>query len=775
MLFEAMDEGFCVLEQVQGEPGAASDFRYVEVNPAFARHTGLSCDVMGKTLRQVIPGECEESIAIYDRVLETGHAVRFARVLTAQGRALELYAFRVGEAKLLRVGVSFTDVSERKRSEDLLRRNRDTFFNLIQNAPFGLFVVDAQFRLSQVSTAARKVFSHDSPLIGRDLEEVMRCVWTDPFVSEALAHFRHTLATGEAYASPNTTQPRQDTPDVESYDWKIERITLPDGQFGVACYFYDLTERMQAQEALRQSEERFRAMFDRGPLAIYSVDASGVLQEFNAVAAQLWGREPKRGDINERFCGSYKVFSLDGTPLALPLSAITTVLEGRLPEARDVEVLIERPDGSRITVVANVVPLRDDQGRITGAINSFYDITERKRLELETQQQALALKVQDSRKNEFLAMLSHELRNPLAPIMNAVHLLGLQGNDAPQHQKARQIIERQVRQLKLLVDELLEVSRITSGRVQLSCMPVTVRSIVERALETAQPMTAQRQHELIVSLPSGDVWLNADAARLEQVMVNLISNAAKYTDAAGQIWVTAGLEGDTLVLSVRDTGIGIAAELLPHVFDLFTQAERSLDRAQGGLGVGLCLVQRMVELHGGTVHARSVLGQGSEFIVRLPAMASPPMASKRPPRADEATAPTSIRRRVLVVDDNADAADSLVALMDVFGHDARVANDGHQALELAARFCPDVMLLDIGLPGLSGLEVARRLRAQASFDNTVLVAVTGYGHQDDRDQTLAAGFDHHLVKPVDFDNLQKILESACSRSTETVGRSAQLE
>ena len=758
MLFEAMDEGFCIIEQMQATPGGGSDFRYIEANPAFKRHTGLS-DPVGKTLRQVIPGECEEWIATYDRVVETGEAIRFERGLIGQGRVLELYAFSVGERSHLRVGVNFRDITERRQSEDLLRRNRDTFFNLVENAPFGLYVVDAQFCLRQVSAAAQKAFSHVAPLIGRDFDEVLRCLWTDPFASEALAHFRHTLATGEPYAAPNTTQTRHDIPDVESYDWKIERITLPDGQFGVACYFYDITERMQAQEALRKSEERFRALFDRGPVAIYSVDASGVIQEFNAVAARLWGREPKRGDIDDRFCGSQRLYSPDGIPLPYALTPVAKVLDGQLPEARDVEVLVERPDGSRITVVANVVPLRNGQGDITGAINCFYDITERKRLERETQQQAAALEEQARRKNEFLAMLGHELRNPLAPIMSAVHLLVLQSDDqTPQHRKALQIIERQARQLKLLVDDLLEVSRISSGRITLQCLPITVRGVIERAVETVEPTTSQRLQKVIVSLPAQDVWLQADAARLEQVVVNLLTNASKYSDAGARIWVTAWIEGDTLVLSVRDTGIGIAPDVLPHVFDLFTQADRSLDRAQGGLGIGLCLVQRLVELHGGIVQARSVLHEGSEFIVKLPIMASA-RTVPLPPSVHQVTLPTSISLRVLVVDDNADAADTLSEWLESFGHAVQVANDGHRALEAVSSFRPDIVLLDIGLPGLDGLEVARRLRARPAFDQMLLVAMTGYGHQSDREQTRAAGFDHHLVKPADFVTLQGILNS----------------
>jgi len=271
-----------------------------------------------------------------------------------------------------------TEITERKEVEELLRRNHDTFFNLIENAPFGLYVVDAQFRLRQVSTASRKAFSSVSPLIGRDFEEVVRTIWSDPFASEVLGRFRHTLETGEPYVAPNSTQQRRDITEIESYDWKIERVSLPDGQFGVVCYFYDITELKQAEAALRESEERFRTLFELDPVAVYSCDASGVIQNFNRRAAELWGREPVLGDTSERFCGSFRLFRPDGSFIPHEQCPMAEVLTGKIPEARDMEVLIERPDGSQIVAVVNIRPLENQRGEITGAINCFYDITERK-------------------------------------------------------------------------------------------------------------------------------------------------------------------------------------------------------------------------------------------------------------------------------------------------------------------------------------------------------------------------------------------------------------
>ena len=352
-------------------------------------------------------------------------------------------------------------------------------------------------------------------------------------------------------------------------------------------------------------------------------------------------------------------------------------------------------------------------------------------------------------------MLSHELRNPLAPIASAVQLLGLEKNEGKLQQKARTIIERQVGQLVRLIDDLLEVSRITTGRIHLQLKQLALNGIVEHAVESVRPLLDQRRHELTVSLPLEPIWLSADAARLEQVVVNLLTNAAKYTDECGHIWLTVQQEGDECVLRVRDTGVGIAPELLPHIFDLFTQAERSLDRSQGGLGIGLALVQRLTELHGGKVEAYSTLGQGSEFVVRLPLMVAP--ASQPLSTRKEAAEPIGPSLRVLVVDDNVDAAETLGMLLLASGHDVLMAHDGPSTLKAALDFRPNVVLLDIGMPGMDGYEVAKTIRQQAIFKNVFLVAMTGYGQDSDRQLSQEAGFDHHLNKPPDFNKLQQIL------------------
>jgi signal transduction histidine kinase/DNA-binding response OmpR family regulator len=365
----------------------------------------------------------------------------------------------------------------------------------------------------------------------------------------------------------------------------------------------------------------------------------------------------------------------------------------------------------------------------------------------------------DRQKNEFLSMLAHELRNPLAPIRNAVHVLHLQASDQPETHWARDVIDRQVKHLTRLVDDLLDVSRITGGKIRLVLEPVEISRIVAEAVEASGPVIREKRHHLDVHLPGEPLWVEGDAARLAQVLTNLLNNAAKYTDEGGHIGLDAGREEGQVVLRVRDTGIGIPAEMLAAVFNLFTQVDRSLDRSQGGLGVGLTLVRRLVELHGGSVQAYSEgPGRGSEFVVRLPALAGRNQRSGDAGGADLPSAPRTASR-VLVVDDNVDGAESLAMLLRLGGSEVVLAHDGPAGLEAAREFRPDVVVLDIGLPGMDGYEVARRLRADPATKDALLVAVTGYGRDEDRALSREAGFDHHLVKPVDLSHLHEAFAS----------------
>jgi len=356
----------------------------------------------------------------------------------------------------------------------------------------------------------------------------------------------------------------------------------------------------------------------------------------------------------------------------------------------------------------------------------------------------------DRQKNDFLSMLAHELRNPLAPIRNAAQLLEIRVPDEPEVKWACEVIDRQVNQMVRLVDDLLDVARITRDKIRLNREPVELTAVVERAVEASRPVIDQRKHQLHSMLCPTPIWIDGDLARLTQVLTNLLNNAAKYTEEGGQIWLTTTQENGSAVIRVRDTGIGIPPQMLESVFELFTQVDRALDRSTGGLGIGLTLVRRLVEMHGGTVEAHSEgQGHGSEFIVRLPAINRFPSRQATEPQTDGQSQRAGARR-VLVVDDNRDSARTLSMMLRVMGHETATAHDGLEAIEAATAYKPDMILLDIGLPKLNGYEVCRRLRELPDCRSTLIVALTGWGQDDDRRRSTDAGFDRHLVKPVDL-------------------------
>jgi CheY-like chemotaxis protein len=361
----------------------------------------------------------------------------------------------------------------------------------------------------------------------------------------------------------------------------------------------------------------------------------------------------------------------------------------------------------------------------------------------------------DRRKDEFLAMLAHELRNPLAPILNAAHVMRLSGDDLAVLSRMRLVVEQQVRHLARLVDDLLDVSRFTRGKIQLRKEVVDLATVVAQAVDAARPMIESRGLTLSVNLETDLMRLEADPTRLRQILANLLDNAAKYTDPGGTIVLSAAHAGEEIVVKVRDNGIGISAEMLPRIFDLFMQADFSLDRSRGGLGIGLTLVKSLVDMHGGSVSARSDgLALGSEIVVRLPGSTTGLIENRQVTRS---ATTKDIRRHVLVVDDNQVTADSLALILQLSGHDARVAYSGSDALEVASAFRPDVVLMDIGLPAMDGFEVARQLRARVETEHVILVAVTGCGQDDVRQKGKEVGFDYHLLKPLDLDALLALL------------------
>jgi signal transduction histidine kinase len=468
------------------------------------------------------------------------------------------------------------------------------------------------------------------------------------------------------------------------------------------------------------------AEIERGA-AVAIVPEEAALNDGEGVLARLLREQPPWSDF----------------PLIVLTAPRETTAAARGLEAVGHMTLVRRPIEIRSLVSAVQAALRDRRRQYA-----------RRAEFVERERQAQALRENDRHKDEFLAMLAHELRNPLAAVNNAVTVLKMSADEESRNW-ASDVVERQARQLVRLIDDLLDVSRITSGKIRLKKEYVDASSPLDQAIESARPLIDERQHTLVVAVERGELPLHADVTRVGQIALNLLTNAAKYTESGGRIELTARREGEQAVISVRDNGMGILPEKLPEMFRLFAQGDRSLARSEGGLGIGLTIVQKLAEMHGGSVEARSEgPGMGSEFIVRLP-LARP--RGELAPEAQGGRLPARGGSRILVVDDNADTALGMVRLLKLLGNDVIAVHDGPAAIEMARTFRPHFILLDIGLPGMDGYRVASALREDDGSRDAVIIAVSGYGQDEDRRRSRAAGFDHHLVKPVDFDSLLSLI------------------
>jgi PAS domain S-box-containing protein len=504
----------------------------------------------------------------------------------------------------------------------------------------------------------------------------------------------------------------------------------------------DITERKEAQTVLLRQAAIFEHLSD----AIVITDLRGNITDFNVGGERMLG---------------YRMREILGKPVAIflpPEEALSIRREALAALAAEGtwrgELPFVRRDGSRGVCETVVKPLANARGDIYGAVSINRDITERRRAEQQLTRLNLELSKADRRKDEFLATLAHELRNPLAPMRNVLEILRLKEFADPQLNWSRDVFDRQLQHMTHLVDDLLEVSRITQGKLELRKQRLELARAMQSAMEAARPTVQASSHHLSVTLPREPLYLVADPTRLSQMILNLLNNAAKYTPPGGSISLAAEREGDEAVIVVRDSGIGIPGEHLDSVFEMFSQLAPALDRSQGGLGIGLALVRGLAELHGGTVAAFSDgPGKGSEFVIRLPLTEAASLPSDSAPTET----PHAAGLRVVIVDDNADAADSLAMVLELEGHEVRTAGDGIAGLELIGAFAPQAVILDIGLPRLNGYEVARRIRHDYQDAGIVLIAVTGWGQQQDKQTAVAAGFDHHFTKPVDPGELQRVL------------------
>jgi two-component system, chemotaxis family, CheB/CheR fusion protein len=639
----------------------------------------------------------------------------------------------------------------------VFKRAHDLTASIAATVRESLLVLDAEQRVQMASESFYRDFQvKQDETEGRLLYELGNGQWDIPDLRRLLAELLPRDQKIDDYAVEHTFEQIG----RRSMQLNARRLLLPDDRSPamILLTIEDVTERNQAQAAMAQ----LAAIVTFSKDAIISKNLDGIVTSWNRGAEALFG---------------YTAQEMVGRPVSrlIPDDHLDEepqiLLRIRRGEVIDhYETVRRRKDGSLVDIALTVSPLRDASGAIVGASKIARDVSERKRDEEALRQseerfRALAeeLAEADRHKNEFLAMLAHELRNPLAPIRNELRIMRLAGDGGEAASTALEVMERQVRQMVHLVDDLLDMSRISRGRVELRIAPVDLGSIVRDAVEVLQVACVAKGIELTLALPDHPVVVNGDAVRLAQVAGNLLGNACKFTDK-GSVRVVVEREGDAVVVRVRDSGIGIAAEDLPRVFDMFMQVDHSLERSGGGLGIGLTLVKTLVHLHGGTVQVHSDgLGLGSEFVVQLPMAtagddAPGPAADKR-----GETAAVHARRRILVVDDNRDAAESLAQLFQLSGHETHLAHDGLEAVEAAAIFRPDFVLLDIGLPKLNGYDAARRMRAMEWGKDMVMVALTGWGQDEDRQKSAGAGFDAHLVKPVDPETLMKLLADLSPR------------
>ena len=501
----------------------------------------------------------------------------------------------------------------------------------------------------------------------------------------------------------------------------------------------DIDDQKQAEDALRESERTFRFLAESMPQVVWTADAEGRIDYVNRVLADYLGRSV------EVALGTSWTEPIHPDDRALTRERWgESVATGR---GYEVEHRLRRADGVHRWFLVRALAMRGPDGRVLRWFGTSTDVEEMK-------QANRALQDADHRKDEFLAMLAHELRNPLAAVNNAVTVLKL--SDARENRDwAGDVVERQVKQLARLIDDLLDVSRIRNGKIRLRRERVDAGPILAQAVESTRPLIDARRHALEVAVDRLGLTVDADPTRLEQIAVNLLTNAAKYTEAGGRIWLSARREGDEVAIRVRDDGIGIPPEKLPEMFELFAQGERSIARSEGGLGIGLTIVQRLAEMHGGSVTATSEgLGRGSEFTVRLPAVAPAEATREVPPGPGRGPGRGA---RILVIDDNVDTARGMTRLLKLLGNEVRTAHDGPTGVEVGRDFLPDFVLLDIGLPGMDGYQVAEAFRGDPRLRDAVIIAISGYGQEDDRRRSKAAGFDHHLVKPVDHDALLTLL------------------
>ncbi|MEA2692084.1 MAG: hypothetical protein QOJ16_1471 [Acidobacteriota bacterium] len=640
----------------------------------------------------------------------------------------------------------------RQRAERELAAERERLRITLASIGDAVISTDAEGRVTYLNGVAEALTGWtQAEAVGRPLPDVFHILnenTREPAENPALRALREGVVVGLANHTVLIARDGVEWPIDDSAAPMLEESGAP---VGVVLVFRDVTERRRDEEI----RARLAAIVESSQDAIISKTLDGVIRTWNAGAERLFG---------------YRAEEAVGRSITL------IIPRERLDEEREILARLSRgepvehfetvrmaKDGRRLDISLTVSPIRDAEGRIIGASKVARDVTGRKQVEE-------ALREADRRKDEFLALLAHELRNPLAPLRNGLQVMRLAADNPGLVAKTRDMMDRQLFHMVRLIDDLLDVSRISRNKMELRRSRVLLADVVSSAVETARPALEEAGQELTVALPPEPVQLDADLTRLAQVFGNLLNNSAKYTGRGGHIWLTATLDGDQVIVAVRDNGIGIPASALPNIFDIFSQVDRSIERSTGGLGIGLALVKGLVEMHGGTVEAASPgPGKGSTFTVSLPVLKDRAEPSPGTP-AEERPDSSGAKRRILVVDDNEDSAASMAMMLQLLGNDVRMAQDGIEAVEVAEQFRPQVVLMDIGMPRLNGYEATRRIREQPWGRGMTVIALTGWGQDGDRAKSREAGCDGHLVKPIDLPDLEKLLTDLQSSDPSAAAR-----
>jgi PAS domain S-box-containing protein len=597
-LLRSTSEGFCVIEMLADGQGHPDDFRFIEVNGAFERQTGMR-DVKGRTARELLPELEGAWLERYGRIARVGRPERWEDEVAELGRWFDVYAWRVGRSRDRLVAVSFRDITERKRADERTRASSETFRRLVEDSPFGVYVVDADFRLSMVSAGAQKVFQNVRPLIGRDFDEVLRVIWPEPAASEFVARFRHTLATGEPFRSPTTVEQRADIGETEAYDWKIERIVIPDGRHGVVCHFYDWSEREHAEKALRESEERFRAMADGTPVMIWVDGPHGEVEFINRAYRDFFGVTLEQ--VQEDSWWS----ALHPDDLETYAAAFQAALRDQAPFHATARVM--NASGEWRWIESHGAPRFAPDDRFLGIVGSSLDITDRQLVEAELRK-ALAAK------DEFLGFVSHELRTPMTVILGMGRVLMRKLDDGEAKEIAADIATS-AEELNDLIDYLLLLARLEDDRGGQAGSPSHLGRVIERVLDRQRTRDTSREYRYR-SEASGPV-VDGEETWLERVLVNLVGNAAKYSPPGRPVTVVLEDARHEVRVRVLDEGDGLKADEVERLFEPFFRGSTHDGRVPGA-GLGLAVCKRIVESMAGRMWARPRAEGGAEFGFAVP-------------------------------------------------------------------------------------------------------------------------------------------------------------